>query len=193
MNEREQEMERGRILAKQYPDYVKAFRAEVEAAGDDADGAEIFAKLPDPPVEMTEARAWALVTYLHEEIEREQKTTATAPRGTKTRGDRRLVDFMPDNSDEEWFHCKSPFLRFAVSNQRRVAWLVTVGHGAKSGKILKSRSRLVWLKGKPLAVHSVRLQDDTRKQREMNVEWLFENAAGRPKVRKSSADEVEVR
>src|ERR1700731_2849174 len=45
---------------------------------------------------------------------------STAPRGTKTRGDRRLIDFLPDNSDEEWFHCKSPFLRFAVSNHRRV-------------------------------------------------------------------------
>ena len=113
-----------------------------------------------------------------------------APRGTKTRGDRRLVDFLPDNSDEEWFHCKSPFLRFAVSNQRRVAWLVNAGHGVKAGKVATSRPRILWLKGKPLSVHSVRLTDDTGKKREMNVEWLFQNAAGKPKKQDASQSGV---
>jgi hypothetical protein len=114
---------------------------------------------------------------------------STAPRSTKTRGDRGTRDFQPDNSSEEWFHCKAPFLRFAVSNHRRVAWLVNAGHGVKAGKIATSRPRIIWMKGKPLSIHSVRLTDDAGKKREMNVEWLFQNAAGLRKAKKSSASQ----
>jgi hypothetical protein len=75
----------------------------------------------------------------------EPSESSTAPRCTKTRGDREARDFQPDNSSEEWFHCKAPFLRFAVSNHRRVAWLVNAGHGVKAGKVATSRPRIIWM------------------------------------------------
>jgi hypothetical protein len=81
MNEYEQELKLGADLARKYPEYAKACRAEMEASGDweNTDSEELLAKVPNPPREMNAFRVCALSSYLCDLIIRGPKKTTADP------------------------------------------------------------------------------------------------------------------